>query len=368
MEPDVATPPSPPVPPPRRKFWKTPSFLIVSVALHLLGGAGATYLVVQTQQAARIKAFQGGPPNPSRSQKALEHRVQLAKQRRNPPPAAAPKRVALTAPAKVELPPMPMVPVAVPAPGRMAAMSAMSAAGPMGFTAPGSLGIGGVKGGGVGGLNFFGIRDAARDVVVMIDVSDSMFTRTGDASGRELVKRGAEQSFQTVRDEAGKLLQALPPNGRFGIVRWSGGAYPWREELVTATPNNVADALAHLRDGVDMKTARPRDGRPGGTRTDFALEAAFRLRPEVIYMLTDGNATEAQPGGGLKEMPPEQVWGAADAGQTTLGANKRARLHVIYYLTGADKADERTMLTSLATKNGGQFRTVDAPGRRERGR
>ena len=118
---------------------------------------------------------------------------------------------------------------------------------------------------------------------------------------------------------------------------------------------------------MDFKSAKPRDSRPGGTRTDIALETAFRLRPEVIYMLTDGNATEAQPGGGLKEMPPEQVYGAADAGQKQLTA-RRARLHVIYYLTGTDKADERSMLTSLASRNGGQFRTVEAPGRKERGR
>ncbi len=336
--------------------------LVVSVALHLLFGAGATYWVVSRQTAARKLTFQAGPPNPAKGQRALEHRVQLARQRQHPPPAAAPRRVALTSPAKVELPPMPVSPVRAPAPapGRLAAMT--MALGPAGFSAPGA---GGAAGGGVGGLSFFGIRDAGRDVVVMIDVSDSMFTRTGDAANRKLAKNGTEQSFQAVRDEAGKLLKTLPPGGRFGIVRWSGGAYPWRSELVGATPNNVADALAHLRDEVDFKTAKPRDGRPGGTRTDLALEEAFKLRPEVIYILTDGNATEAQPGGGLREMPPEQVWNAAEAGQRTAGA-KRARLHVIYYLTGADRDDEWAMLTALATKNGGQFRTVDAPGRRGR--
>lgn len=347
---------------PHRRFWKTPSVLVASVALHLVFGAGATYWVV-SRGAERRLTFQAGPPNPTRGQRALEHRVQFARQRQHPPPAAAPKRVALTSPAKVELPPMPVSPVRAiaPAPGRLEAIN-LPSTGPTGFTAPGA---GGTAGGGAGGLSFFGIRDAARDVVVMIDVSDSMFTRTGDASGRKLVRYGPEQSFQTVREEAGKLLKTLPPGGRFGLVRWSGGAYPWRPELVNATPNNVADALAHLRDEVDYHTAKPQRGVPGGTRTDLALEEAFKLRPEVVYLLTDGNATEAQPGGGLRDMPPEQVWNAADAGQKTAGA-KRARLHVIYYLTGSDKADERAMLTTLASKNGGQFRTVDAPGRKER--
>ena len=143
---------------------------------------------------------------------------------------------------------MPLTPVRttspMSAPGRMAAMSAMSGNGVAGFGAPGALGASGGSGG-VGGLTFFGIRDTAHDVVVMIDVSDSMFTRTGDAADRKLVKHGAEQSFQAVREEASKLLKTLPPATRFGIVRWSGGAYAWREELVNATPENIAAALAH---------------------------------------------------------------------------------------------------------------------------
>ncbi len=107
-----------------------------------------------------------------------------------------------------------------------------------------------------------------------------------------------------------------------------------------------------------MKTARPKDGRPGGTRHDYALEAAFALQPEIIYMLTDGNATAAQPGGGLKPIPAEDIWQTAATGQKAL--TKPARLHIIYYVTGADKDDERKMLGTLATRNGGKFRRVQA--------
>jgi hypothetical protein len=193
-----------------------------------------------------------------------------------------------------------------------------------------------------------------------------MFTRTGDAEGRNLVKHGKEQSFQTVRDEAVKLVQSLGPNVRFGIVRWSGGAYSWKPELVPATDENKQAAIAHIQTEVDMKTARPKGGRPGGTRHDYALEEAFTLKPEVIYMLTDGNATAADPGGGgLKPIPPEEIYAAADAGQKNL--TKKARLHVIYYLTGAEKPDEKQMLSRLASRNSGQFRHVEAPGRKEPG-
>jgi hypothetical protein len=42
---------------------------------------------------------------------------------------------------------------------------------------------------------------------------------------------------------------------------------------------------------------------------------------------------------------------------------KRAKIHVIYYLNGREKADERQMLMNLAARNGGAFHKVEAPGR-----
>ena len=157
-----------------------------------------------------------------------------------------------------------------------------------------------------------------------------------------------------------QLVQNLSVNARFGIVRWSGGAYSWKQELVAATDENKAAALQHIQNEVDMKTAHPYGGRPGGTRHDYALEEAFKLKPEVIFMITDGNATAAQPGGGLTNIPAKDIWDAAAAGQKTL--EHEARLHVIYYMTGKDKPEERAMLDTLAHRNGGRFKQMKAAG------
>ena len=89
-------------------------------------------------------------------------------------------------------------------------------------------------------------------------------------------------------------MQSLTPQTRFDIMRWSGGAYAWKPQLVPATEANKAEAIAHIENEIDFKTARPKPGRPGGTRHDYALELAFSLKPETIYMITDGNATAAQ--------------------------------------------------------------------------
>ena len=81
-------------------------------------------------------------------------------------------------------------------------------------------------------------------------------------------------------------------------------------------------------------------------------------------MLTDGNATASNPGGGgLQPIPPEQIFKVIEDGQKTLP--KQARIHVIYYVTGKEKADERQMLMNLAARSSGKFTRVEARGRSE---
>jgi hypothetical protein len=227
---------------------------------------------------------------------------------------------------------------------------------------PGMLGAVGATGAGAA-INFFGIRDKSSSVVIMIDVSDSMFTRTGDAESGKLTKHGKEQNFQTIREEAIRLVQSLGPNVYFGIVRWAGGAQSWKSELIPATEENKAAAIDHIQTEIDMKKARAKKGEPGGTRHDLALRTAFELKPEVIYMLTDGNATIAEHKGGMRPISEEEIFKVVMEGQKAL--RNSARVHVIYYLTGSEREEERQMLMSLASRNGGQFRSVAAAGRKQ---
>ena len=345
----------PAAPPPKRRRWLLSPVLIVSVAVHLLFAAGAGYYVVARYTATRKLTFQGGPKSPNPSERSLQHKVQVEKRMQaQSQPAAVPKRVLTTGLAKVTLPPMPEI-----AASKTGDKPMMGAAAPAaGFAAPLSGGATGGTGSGAA-INFFGIRDVSTSVLIMIDVSNSMFTRTGDAEGASLLKLGKDQSFQAVRDEAIKLIQSLTPSTRFGIVRWAGSAISWKPELVPATEENKQGAIDHIQSEVDFGKAKPR-GRPGGTRHDYALEEAFKLKPETIYMLTDGNATATQEGGGLQPIPSQDIWNVADEGQKTL--TKKAKLHVIYYVTANEKDDERRMLQGLSSRSapGSQFRQVEA--------
>ena len=347
-----------PAAPVKRRRWLLSPVLIVSIVLHVLFGVGAAVYVVSRYTATRKLTFQGGPKSPNPSERALQHRVQMErKMQTQSVPAAVPKRVLTTGLAKVQLPPMPDIQV----PKTAANAPTMAAGGQAGAFAPAAaLGGGAIGGTGSGSpINFFGIRDVSTSVLIMIDVSASMFTRTGDAEGPALLKLGKEQSFQAVRDEATKLIQSLTPATRFGIVRWAGSAISWKPELVSASEENKQAAIEHIQNEVDFGKAKPR-GRPGGTRHDYALEEAFKLKPETIYMLTDGNATATQEGGGLQPIPNQDIWKVAEEGQKTLA--KKAKLHVIYYVTAKEKDEERHMLQGLTSRSapGSQFRQVQA--------
>jgi von Willebrand factor type A domain len=336
----------------------SPTVLIGVVVVHLLFGGLAAVWVVSQYTSARKLTFNAGPKSPNPSERALEHRVQLQKKMQTMSALPlVPHRVLTTGLAKVTLPPMPEIKMPESGPRTLMGAGAASAV----FASGSALSLGGGGGGNGTAINFFGIRDLSSSVVIMIDVSDSMFTRTGDASGRKLLRQGREQNFQVIRDEAIKLVQGLPSETRFGIVHWAGGAYSWKAELVGASEENKQAAIEHIQKQIDYKTARPKSGEPGGTRHDLAIKEAFSLGPETIYMLTDGNATSSQPQGGLKPIPPQEIYKIADESQKRL--TKKAHLHVIYYLNAKEKSDEVEMLRGLASRNGGKFQKVEAKGR-----
>ncbi len=346
--------------PAKRRRWVLSPVLIGSIVLHLLFAGGAAIYVVSRYSTARKLTFQAGPKSPNPSEQALQHRVQVEKKMQTQSmPAAVPKRVLTTGLAKVTLPPLPEIAAPKDAPKQL-----MTAGGAMGAAAPGGASGGGGALGGTGSgaaINFFGIRDVSNAVVIMIDISDSMFGRTGDYdySSRKLLRVGKEQSFQAVRDEAIKLVQSLTPATRFGIVRWSGSALSWKPELVAATEENKQAAITHIQQDLDIHKAGRRGDRPGGTRHDYALEETFKLKPQTIYMLTDGNASGTSIVDPSRDISPEDIYKVLEEGEKTLP--KKAKLHTIYYLTGKDKPEEERMLRQLASRTGGTFIKMKPP-------
>ncbi|MEZ5325703.1 MAG: hypothetical protein R3F19_11645 [Verrucomicrobiales bacterium] len=291
-----------------------------------------------------------------------EHKMNMAQHEAMAPKPTFTDKLVSTRPAEITLPDLPEVDM-----DQMLPLDPSELVTDQITTLAGSAGMGsgqgsGLKGGGGtgDGMSFFDIKDNARSVVIMIDVSSSMFGRTGDydyGTSRKL-REGKDQSFQVIREQAFRLIDGLGVDSRFGIVHWSGSARSWKPELVRATDANKRAAKEHIQTNVDVGKAGPTGGRPGGTRHDYAIEALLELNPEIAFMLSDGNATRSLGRGKMETIADSELF------QMITDARKSKpsipRIHTIYYVTGNDKREEERMLRGISTRSGGKFRRVKA--------
>lgn len=143
--------------PARRSLWarlRNSRFLFISIVVHVLFGIGAAVYVVQTFSPKRKLTFKGGPPSPNHSERALEHKVSLAKKQSTMSAPAVNKRILTTGISKVTLPEMPAMPKLDAAPSRMAGV------GGAGFGMPSAMtGTQGASAGG-GPISFFGLHES----------------------------------------------------------------------------------------------------------------------------------------------------------------------------------------------------------------
>jgi hypothetical protein len=141
----------------RRSLWsriRASRFLFISIIVHVLFAIGAAVYVVQIYSPQRKLTFKGGPPSPNHSERALEHKVQLAKKQSTMSAPPINKRILSAGLSKISLPDMPAMPQMDSAPAKMAGV------GGAGFGMPTALsGAEGNSGGG-GPISFFGLRES----------------------------------------------------------------------------------------------------------------------------------------------------------------------------------------------------------------
>ena len=178
------------------------------------------------------------------------------------------------------------------------------------------IGRGGVDGGG-GGTTFFQAQDDASSYVYLIDRSGSM----RQYGSLELAKREVVAS-----------VNQLPETARVAVLFFNAETELLTRGLEPAT----AETKARITDKLRAVVA------DGGTRPRPALEAALALRPEVVFLLTDG-----------QELDLDDVERLHDRAQDT-------RIHAIELggRTFAHQAGERA-LERLARVTGGKYRHVD---------
>ncbi|MCP4092076.1 MAG: VWA domain-containing protein [Planctomycetes bacterium] len=167
---------------------------------------------------------------------------------------------------------------------------------------------------------YHGLDVAREGVVFVLDVSGSMSSRFND-------RQTYYQHFASALDET---ISHLPADTQFNVVLFSSSVKMWRNELVSASADNIMSAKGFL------EQTQP----GGGTNLHSALMASLSFESaQTVYLLTDGNPTIGPM------TAPDAILSMLERSNR----NRRIRFHTI-----AAGSVQASFLAELATANGGK--------------
>jgi hypothetical protein len=182
-------------------------------------------------------------------------------------------------------------------------------------------GSGGGAGRGIGpGTQFFGAREHAHSFAYVIDCSGSMATRSSlDVAKREMLAS----------------INQLPPDAQFAVV-----FYNLQARLLSDPRGNKGMMGATAANKQRLQTQLATIAPLGGTDHMLALREALRLKPEVIFFLTDADL--------MSNSDVNEI--LAEVGST--------RIQAVEFGCGTELG-QRTPLGRLATTTGGSYLYID---------
>jgi hypothetical protein len=175
-------------------------------------------------------------------------------------------------------------------------------------------------GGGIGPKGpVFGHGGNARKIAFVCDASGSMLNK-----------------FSTLRRELSKTVQGLRPVQSFNMIFFQEqSCNALADTLVMATPENKVKAETFLEDKVTPK---------GETNPIPAIEKAFQSKPELIYLLTDGDFPDNDAV--LKRI-------------RDLERQYKVKINTIAFVSDADTDTAfMKLLETIATETGGVYKHV----------
>ena len=165
------------------------------------------------------------------------------------------------------------------------------------------------------GVSFFGTKSKGSRFVFVIDKSGSM---------------GDKKKFVRAKRELIKTLRALPKNSRFMVYFFDEGSEKMPvNNMMAAVPSNISWAEDWVKSV----------GMGGGTDPRKALKSGFSLKPDTIWLLTDGVFNdESGVLAKIRSANPKSI----------------ARINTLAIM---DRGGEK-VLKQIAKENGGTYRFV----------
>lgn len=200
-----------------------------------------------------------------------------------------------------------------------------------------------IPGDGKHAARFFNIADPGKRVVYAIDRSGSMSTDVSLPGGRRL------DLLTVAKAELLASLNRLTPKHRFLVIFYNDRAFPLSVDRQKGTGTELLPATAHYIGKMKPRIDAVRVS--GSTEHIRALRMAMRLKPDVIYFLTDAKT-------GLEPRELDEV--------RRMNRRQGTRIHCIQFGRGRDTSRDNNFLKQLAKMTGGGFRyrNIEAFGRR----
>lgn len=265
----------------RKLFWMV---LAIVVLLHAAAGLIAGALVV-ARYFMKPEATFVAPKDMRMPAKDREQKMNMAEFDSLAPKPSFNDKLQALKPAKFSLPELPKVPMDQMLPLDPSAIVSDQVSSMVGAAGTGSgAGQGGSGMGGTGtGFSFLGVQTNAKRVLILYDISASV-VRAAERAG---------YSMDKIRDQTKQLLKNLGVNTRFALGQFARNYAFFRTEMLPATdPNREAanqwfDEWFAGSEGT-MKPSTPNVVK-GGPGFIEVMRAAFKLQPDVIFVISDGS-------------------------------------------------------------------------------
>ena len=276
-----------------------------------------------------------------------EHQMNMAQHEAVAPKPSFNDRIVSTRPVNFALPDLPQIDLdqMLPLdPSELISDQVASLVGAAGLGSGMAEGLSGMGGTG-SGFSFFGVDAAGDRIVLLFDVSQSVLNK----AERHNVP------IARIKEETVNLVNGLPIDARFGIIQFVRNYKPFNEELLPASPSN-REAAREWIDNEWSETGQMARGARGVRSPEpngivAVLDAAFRMRPDVIFIISDGGFWQTYPSN--RRIPNNEI----EAKIRELQAETIAPIpiHFIgFEMTRDDTRDWRR----ITSRSGGQLREI----------
>jgi len=322
--------------------------VLAVVGIHVVIGIGAGFLIVAKYLNPPPATFEV-KKNIKLPAKEREHKMSMAEFDAMTPKPSFNDNLSSLRPTDFALPDLPKVPMDQMLPLDPAAIVSDQVSSMVGTA---GLGAGGQGSSGMGqlgeGFAFMGIQSTGRRILLLYDVS----TTVVNAAAR------AGMPMTRVREETEKLIDSLGIDARFGMVQFARNYAFFESELLPASDQNRDRAREWLGQYFATEGSMPQStpnmvrGSPGFLKV---LEAAFRMEPDAMFIISDGGFYEgSSSSGGQRKIPYDEIEDMIEELQEALP--EPAQINFIGF--GMDSEDSREMKSIIRRKGKGEFKEV----------